>query len=563
MTTDFPRLDEMRPDAPDMDAVRARYAAFQNTLEAAPDAASVLDTVHAWEHLRRELSHWSTCVSVRFSLDTRDAENKAARELADTLEPEIIGLENTLKQALLDSPHRPELEAELGSQAFELWKRDLASFAPEVQDLLVEENRLISRYSEVISSLSVEFEGKPHNLPQLMAYRERADRDLRYRAVRAVYEGLAEIGSEVDAIFDDLVELRHRIATTLGYPSFVELGYQRMKRIDYGETEVKRFRAGVSEHIVPLVERVHREQARRLGLDRLMGWDRLVYSPHGNPEPGGDHRWMMDAAEAFFDDFDPRFAELYRLMRGLDLLDLDAREGKQPGGYCNIFYEHGLPFIFANFQKTTADISVFTHEMGHAFQFWRSRELPLLDYFFATIETAEIPSMSLEYLTLPYLSHFLAERADEFTWIHLASSLTTLPWTAIGDDFQHWVYRNPEATPEERRAHWQELERIYQPDLDYGELSELISGRTWHVIGHFFFAPFYYIDYALAGTVAMQMWTLALDDREEAMRRYIKLCNSGGSRPFQDTLNHIDMPSPFALECLETIAATAEAELFS
>lgn len=265
---------------------------------------------------------------------------------------------------------------------------------------------------------------------------------------------------------------------------------------------------------------------------------------------------MMAAAEKFFDDFHPDFASLYRLMLNRGLLDLDNREGKNPGGFCNVFYQYGLPYIFANFDQTTADISVFTHEMGHAFQSWNSRDLPLIDYTWATIETAEIPSMSLEFLTLPYLKHFLGDRADEFVWTQFARTLKVLTSCALGDEFQTQIYTNPDMTPNERKQLWQTLSAQFQPNQNNGDLHELVVGRKWHAIGHFFFAPFYYIDYALANTVALQFWSLAQHNFTDAIERYIKLCKSGGSKPFQATLQHVGMTSPFLPDSLKHIAQT-------
>lgn len=561
MDTAYPHFDDMVPVHPDMDQVKVSYQAILDGVLAAQDDDRLFDLVQDWDKLRRGLAQWATCVSVRFAQDTRDEEAKRNQELLDTTMPEFTRLDTGIQRALVEHTCRAGLEARLGAQAFALWDCDLAAFEPSIQSLLVEENKLISEYSKTISNTMVTFRDKPHTLRQLSAYLESSDRALRYDALRAYYEALGTQEEAIDGIFDKLVKLRHQIATSLGYDNFVPLGYQRMKRIDYDEADVEKFKNEVLEHIVPLRRRVNELQRQRLKLDKLMIWDSSVFSLNGNPAPGGDHHWMMDAAEAFFDDFNADFAALYRLMRDRGLLDLDNREGKNPGGFCNVFYEFGLPFIFANFDRTTADVSVFTHEMGHAFQSWSSRDVPLLDYVWPTIETAEIPSMTLEFLTLPYLKHFLGERAEEFIWIQLARTLRVLISCALGDEFQARIYRDPDMTPAQRRALWQELSEQYYPDSDSGDLKELAAGRRWHAIGHFFFAPFYYIDYALANAVALQFWTLSRDDNDEAMARYVKLCKSGGSRPFQATLDHVEMTSPFSKGSMTQIASTVASVL--
>jgi len=549
----MPLLDTLHPAAPDLDALRERYAQLHASFTNASSDDERIAIVRAWDRVLRRVRTWQTWVSVRFSQNTLDPDRVADQGRSDQLKAPLKALEVGFKRLLVESPHRPALESVFGTQAFACWTCDLKTVSPEVEDLLAEEARLVSEYSRIVAGIQVDFQGKPHNLSQLSAHLQDADRDVRYAALRAQSSALYEHGDAIEDIFDRLVKVRHQIATTLGFDDFVALGYQRMQRVDYNESDVTTLREEVRRVVVPALEALREAQAKRLGVDALKAWDLGVFSPEGNPTPGGDATWMKNAAQAFFRDLDPRFAAFYQRMLDEELLDLEAREGKSPGGYCNVFYDEGMPFIFANFNGTTHDISVFTHEMGHAFQVWTSRETPLVDYTFATYEAAEIPSMSLEYLTLPYLHHFLGDRAEDFVWIHLARSLHLLPRTMIGAAWQHRGYRHPEATKDGRRAAWAELTETFDPGIDAGDLKAQMSGRGWFRIGHFFFSPFYFIDYALAGIVAQQLWGVSLTDRDEAMQRYMAVCASGGERAFRDTVAITGVDEPFVPGCLDQV----------
>jgi len=552
------KFQDIHEPTPRFEDVAAEYKEIRSALEAAGGPAERLEAVRAWDRLRRRLATWRYLTNLRFHQDTRNEEYKKAREYGDELQPKLVEMSVDMERTLLASPHRAEMEAELGKQAFDLWECSVTTYDPAIEEEMVQESKLEAEYTELLASARLEFQGKTYNLSGILKFREHPDRATRHSAETVRWNWFRDNGDGLDRIYGDLVGVRARMARKLGFDDYVTLGYRRMSRIDYGREEVERYRAVVLEHVVPLASELRRLQAADLDLDRLMFWDESVHDPRGNPAPRGDHDWLLERAQEMFDAMGGGLDGFFRLMVESDLLDLKTREGKAGGGFCTNFPSVGLPYIFANFNGTKGDVEVFTHEMGHAFQDYMSREQPLFEYLFPTIEACEIHSMSLEYLTWPHMEKFFGEDADRFRRTHLLQSLLFLPYGVAVDHFQHLVYEKPDAGPADRHAMWQEMERTYMPWRDYGDLERPARGGLWQCQGHIYQAPFYYIDYTLASVCALQFWVRAEEDRDEAMRAYVTLCSRGGVAPFQELARSAGLASPFEDGALPRVVGRAK-----
>ena len=549
---------EMRSTEPDLDALSVTYKELVRDLGDAPDAAARSEVIQRWETCRRQVVTWFCLAHLRFNQDTTNPDYRAERERADTLQPAFQDLELHLKEAVLGSPAREEFLATFqAQQAFDLWERDAASFDPALQDELVEEQRLASRYIELLGGARIEFEGRKQGVSGLSGFLSDAQRDRREAAYRALWGWFDAQRSSLDGIFDELVTLRTRIARALGRPSFVEVGYDRKRRVDYDRADVEGFRQQVLEQVVPLGRRLVEGQARTLGLERVMHWDEKVHRPAGAPSPRGDAEWMTGQAITMFDSMDRELADFYRLMVRNDLLDLETRDGKAVGGFCTWLPEFGVPFIFANFNGTPGDVRVFTHEMGHAFQRYSSRHMALSDYVGCTSESAEVHSMSLEFLSWPEMERFFGDDAEDFRHQHLVEQLLFLPYGVAVDHFQHRIYEEPDLSPADRHAVWKELEELYVPWRDSGDVPHASMGGYWQSQRHVYAYPFYYIDYTLAATCALQFWARSLTDRAGAMKAYTALCSKGGSMPFQQLVASAGLRSPFEPGCLSEVVGKA------
>lgn len=556
--TAIPNFSELSFPRPTRESLAAAYADIAARLDAGELGAALAE----WDRHRRDLESWSSLTHLRFSQDTTSEAAKSAREYADALAPVAAEHETALKRRLLAWPDRAALAAAAGGFALRLWEMDVTTFEPAIAADLEEESRLGARYTELLAGAKLEIDGKLVNLSGLAPYAEAPDRATRHRAEALRWDFFAAHGEALDGIYDELVRLRHGMARKLGYETYTPLGYRRMRRTDYDAADVARYRDEVARHVVPLVARLLERRRQAQGWDRLRFWDEALVDPRGNPGPVGDHDVLCARAQTMFDRMDPRLGDFWRLMEQGGFTDLRNRPGKAGGGFCTSFPSVGVPFIFANFNGTHHDIGVFTHEMGHAFQNWESHALPGLDYLWPTMEAAEIHSMSLEFLTHPQIGLLVGEAdAERFRRMHLEVSLAFLPYGVCVDHFQHEVYARPEATPAERHAIWQRLERHYMPWTDYGDLAYPAKGGRWQAKPHIYRSPFYYIDYTLALCCALQFWARSRRDPQAALADYIALCGRGGSAPFTELVASAGLSSPFVPGALRSVVEEAEALL--
>jgi M3 family oligoendopeptidase len=527
----------------------------------AKSASARRKALDEWEAVRRRAHTWFNHVTLRFQQDTLDKRARKERIAADELRPLVNEHEVRMKRTCLEGQHRAELERAFGRAVLRQWELDVSAFTPALAAGLIEERKLAGEYIELVGSARVPFRGRTWTHSELQRFRADAHRETRHAAEQALWTWFQHHSEELDELFDRLVHVRTKMARTLGFDDFVELGDRRMKRVGYGRDDVARFRDQVREHAVPLAREVRVAQARALGLDEVMAWDERVFSNAAQPVPGGDDGWVLDRAGEACKALSARLAGFYQTLRDSEFLDVESRDGKAFGGNCTWFSTAELPFVFANFSGSWGDVRVLTHELGHAFQVWSSREYPISEQTLTTHELAEVHSTSLELLFHPELERFFGDRAQDVRDIHLSSILSFLPYACAIDHFQQLVYERPDVEPGDRHRLWQEMERLYTPSRRHGDLAHASAGGMWQAQRHVYAYPFYYIDYALAQTCALQLWDRAQDDPRGAMKTYEKLCERGGKKSFVETMQSFDLVSPFESGCLERVVKRARKHL--
>ena len=521
---------------------------FKNA-ESASDQITVLEEV---DDASREYASYVSIASLNFSRNINDEAAKSEKDYYDSIGPDIQEVYNKLDQAVDASRFKAELTEKWGATFLEKIEMDLKTFDPKIMDMLRKETDLRNEYTKLTAGAKIEFDGKSYNLAGLGPFHTHEDRELRKRSYAARFQWFEEHADEFDDLYDNLVKLRHEIATTLGYNNFVELGYLRMGRSDYGPDEVANFRKQIVDHVVPIVTRLLEQKKAILGLDHLYFYDGINFK-EGDPKPKGTPEELVSGAQDMYHELSKETGEFFDIMVNEELMDLVNRDGKRPGGFCTSFPKYDRPYIFSNFNGTDHDITVLTHEAGHAFQCYSSRNQPLVSYLWPTMESAEIHSMSMEFFTWPWMERFFKEETDRFKYKHIAGSLSFLPYGACVDHFQHWVYENPEATPKDRKNKWLELESIYLPNRDYDDIEFPKSGGIWQGQLHIYQMPFYYIDYTLAQTCAFQFWIKSVENREKAWDDYYRLCKAGGSLPFTGLVELAGLELPFKDGCLKSV----------
>lgn len=508
--------------------------------------------------LRGEFESMSQIVSIRQTIDTTDSYYEKEQEYFDENMPIYQGLISDFYQALVNSKFRDELEGKWGQQLFRIAELTLKTFKPEIIEDLQLENKLTTEYTKLIASAKILFEGEEHNLPGLGTFLQSTDRELRKKAHEAKYSFFTEQEGKLDEIYDNLVKVRTRIAQKLGYSNYVELGYARMLRSDYNPEMVSNFRRQVEEQIVPVATELRERQRRRLKLDELLYYDEKFSFLTGNAQPQGDPEWILKNGRRMYKELSPETDTFFNFMVDNELMDLVTKKGKAGGGYCTYISKYQAPFIFSNFNGTSGDVDVLTHEAGHAFQVYTSRNFTLPEYQWPTYESCEIHSMSMEFFAWPWMELFFKEAADKYRFTHLSEALLFIPYGVSVDEFQHFVYEHPEATPEERKSAWRLIERKYLPHRNYEGNEYLERGGYWHQQGHIFGSPFYYIDYTLAQICAFQFWKSSREDSEKAWQNYVGLCQVGGSLSFLELVKLAHLISPFEDGCVQSVIGSIE-----
>ena len=539
------KFNEYKYEHLDLEKIKKEFSELIKSFEKAENVEGQVNAFDEIIKLRNHIETMQTLVSVRHSIDTNDEFYDKENEYMDEISPILFGFTNDFYKALVNSKFKDELIQKYGKFLFDLAENTLKTFSPEIIPDAQEENRLSSKYSKLIASAKIDFDGKELNLSQMVPYTQSKDRNVRIEAAKKVAQFFSENQDEFDNIYDSLVKVRTRMAQKMGYKNFVEFGYKQLSRLEYDAKMVEGYRKQVLENIVPLHTELRERQKKRLGVDKLKFYDEAIKFNSGNADPHGSPEWILNNGKTMYKELSKETDEFFTFMTENNLLDLLSKKGKMSGGYCTYIPEHKAPFIFANFNGTSHDIDVLTHEAGHAFQVYQSRGFEVPEYLWPSYEACEIHSMSMEFLTWPWMDLFFENDTDKYKFIHLSEALLFIPYGVTVDEFQHWVYENPEATPKERREKWIEIEKKYLPTRDYGEVEELKNGIFWFRQGHIFSSPFYYIDYTLAQVCAFQFWIKSRENREKAWQDYLNLCKLGGSKPFFELMKSANLKNPF------------------
>ena len=511
------------------------------------------------QHLMEGVFTQNTIASVRNTMNMKDEFYDAEIKFFNREIPKQMMLLKKASKALLSSPFRPQMEEKYGPHMF----RDT-----EVQQRLmkltvilptIRENNLSTEYSKTAAGCSVEFMGEKCNFYGLLRHMQspdRAERKAAFEAWAKLYESVSE---KLDEQYGKLVRIRCSIAKRLGFKSYIDYAYLSRGRYDYDAKKAEDFREAVRTYITPLCEKLYREQAERIGVEKLEWYDESLVYPDGNALPIGTPEELVEKARQMYEEMSPETGEFFNFMTEHELLDLVTRENKHLGGYMTFLPDYKAPFIFSNFNGTSADVDVLTHEAGHAFEgYYASRRLPIQSLISSTSEINEIHSMSMEFFAYPWMESFFGEKADKYRYAHFTDALKTIPYLVSVDEFQHRVFENPASGPADWRRYWSQIEKKYMPWRSYDGNAFLEGGAFWMQKQHIFLYPFYYIDYALAQLDAFSLYRKKTEGGD-AWGSYLKLCGMGGMYGYLETLERAGLPVPLEPETVKKIAAFVEA----
>ena len=559
MTGTFSEFVYTRPDLADL-ACRCRQLADE--IAAADSYETVRAALLTCKTAQAEMMTMRSIASVRNTVDTRDPFYEAEVGYFNAETPKLALELKKVNEALLASPFRKELEGEFGSLFFHNMDVQKQFADQRIIPAQVRVSQLTQEYSKVTALASTKFRGEDCNFYGLLKHMQSTDRALRKEAFEAWADLYAGIADRLDAIYDEMVQLRDGMAKTLGFASYTDMAYLQRRRYDYTAEDAASFRRQIREVITPAVHKLFLQQQERLGVEKLCYYDEALTYPEGNPIPQGTRDELVAKAQQMYREMSAETGEFFDTMVTHQLFDLETKPGKRGGGYCTGFPSLKLPFIFSNFNGTSADVDVLTHEAGHAFQaYLAARVQPFTDLASSTSEINEIHSMTMEHFAYPWMDLFFGEEKDKYLYSHLMGTLTVLPYMAAVDEYQHRVYEAPGMTAMERRGVWRELERVYMPWRDYDGNEFLEQGGFWMQKQHIFLFPFYYIEYALAQIGAFQFYDTMKTDRAKAWEDYCRLCRAGGSVGYFALLELAGLDNPFRPGTVEKAVAGVLEEL--
>ena len=606
------KFSEMTYTRPDIDALLARCKELTAKAASADSGEALVDVYYEQSRAFADYNTAANLANIHYTCDTRDAYWKAEQDFFDANGPAVSNASVEISRAFLANPHVDALTEAFGSTCVAGMKNAVLGMDERTVALQQEYNALVSTYQQIYGGALVELDGKQLTIPQLGPYKESTDAATR----RAAYE--AEAGyfdahrAELDELYTKIVKNLNQQAQVMGFHDYSELSYVRMNRIGYGPEDIKRFRDQVAHDGVPELQKVIALKNRRTGIQHPTFADLPVAFKDGNPKPIEGYDARMSAARTMYHELSPETAEFIDFMQDNELFDVESRPGKMSGGYMTSLPSYKAPFIFANWNNTSADVDVLTHECGHAFEGYVAERDPKIpaDLECPGMESAEIHSMAMEFLTAPWhhllfgkdtdkyaLLHaedsflFLAYgcAVDEFqhimyqnpdltpdqrnqTWLelehkllfgkdvakyelqHAEDSFLFLAYGCIVDEFQHRMYQNPDLTPDQRNAVWLELEHKYRPWIDFDALPFYGRGAGWQRQLHIYECPFYYIDYCLSTMAALQFFLLSLHDQKDAWARYLRLVRRAGTASYTELCETAGLQVPFNDGSIKAIA---------
>lgn len=555
------KLEEMPYERIDLEETEKCFRQYGEQLK---DAKSFMEANEAFlkkDMLQRHVNTMHVLCQIRHDVNTKDAFYNEETSFWNGALPKMEGLNDAFNEILLESKYRPEFEKEYGEVLFKNLEIAKKAFSPEIMGDMEKENETANAYEDLLASARIPFEGGVYTIAQMSPFKNDADDERRRAAWIAEGKWYEENREQLDDLFDQLVRLRTDMAKKMGYENYTELAYYRMGRNCYTRRDIEEFRKSVVKYVVPVAEALFKQQAERLGKSYPMSFaDNALEFRSGNPKPVGDANDVLDAGSRLYKRLSKETDEWFTKMREMNLMDVLAKENKRGGGYMDGLPDYDMPIIFANFNGTEGDVTVITHEGGHAFEYYVNAHRKPIENVWPTMEGCEIHSMSMEFFGELASKDFFGKDAKKFRYSHLASAIKFIPYGTMVDHFQHEVYDHPEYTKEERHAVWKKLLGIYQPWMNLNiDIPFYSEGHGWQRQHHIYSYPFYYIDYCIAQTASLEFWSLIQKDEKEAWEKYMDYTRQGGSDTFINMLHKAGVKNPLKEETIREVCDETKA----
>lgn len=529
-----------------------------------------IDSVSALEDFIRTSAEFYEKVSEDFAWTyinmTRDTNNKDYEERFRMFNSKILPIFTKRQFEFNKKIVGSEFASELGEeyrQILEKMKISVEIFREENIPLQIEESELSSKYQQIAGSTMVDFRGGKYTLTQIAKFLKSKDREERKEAYDRAIEARKSIAKENDDIFDKLIALRVKMAGNAGFDNYTDYRFKQLERLSYTVDDTYKFHNAVKEVCVPIAREIYAEKCRKLGCDALKPYDE-----YGTAEddrdliPFSTAEEFTDKSIEVLDRVDSRFGDVLKLLKQKNFLDLENRNGKAPGGYNYPLLSTNIPFIFMNAVNIHQDMRTLMHESGHAVHTVSTAEQFPLYYKDVPSETAELASMSMELLTMDHWDVFYPDETElkQAKREQLEGILLFLPWCAIVDKFQNWIYANPGHTASQRSEYFDKLAMDFGEDAfdwsEYADYHRIKWQRQIHIVE----VPYYYIEYGIAQLGALQVWRNYLNNGKKAIDQYMEALKLGSSLPIPEIYKAAGIKFDFSVEMISELMKFAYEE---
>lgn len=502
---------------------------------------------------------------IKMTIDTADkALSEAYTFFVSEIHPKTAPYDDLYNKKFIGSNYTEDLSG----KEFEIYvrgiKKAIELFREENIELSAKATRECQKYGAVSGAQTVELDGEPVTMQQASKELKSTDREYRKEVFEKMINRRLEDTETLDDLFDTLKDLRHQMAQNAGFENFRDYKFEAMGRFDYTVQDCFNFHESIAREIVPIIRGFQEERKSALGYDVLKPYDMEVDPSGKDPlKPFETGEELLEKSIELFYQIHPYFGECLETMKEMGHLDLVSKQGKAPGGYNYPLYEIGVPFIFMNAVGTQRDLITMVHEGGHAVHSFLSRELELTAFKSLPSEVAELASMSMELISMDYWGVFYSDESElkRAKKDQLETLLKILPWVAIVDKFQHWLYTNPDHTKEERMAMWNQINDSLSGGLvDWSDYPEA-KANTWHRQLHIFEVPFYYIEYGMAQLGAIAVWRNYKENPEKAIRQYMDALSLGYTRSIPEIYETAGIKFDFSGEYVKELADFVKQEL--
>lgn len=531
-----------------------------------------IDSVTALEQWLKDASELEAAISeevcwrqIKMTCDTENKELEASFTFfMMEIQPKMQPFSDRLNKKLLDCKFASELDTQKYFTYLRNVKKNIDLFEEKNIPLIAELNVLQQQFGVIAGKMTVRVNGQEYTLQQATRFLEDPDRNLREEVYHKINKRRLADKDALNELFSTLLAKRNEVAINAGFHSYTEFRFLELGRFDYTQDDCYQFHEAVKLHVMPLVNELYEARRKKLGIDTLRPWD-IDAEPLGTKplHPFNDGNELTDKAIACFDQLMPFFGDCLRKMKAMGHLDLDSRKGKAPGGYNCPLAESGAPFIFMNAAGQLDDVTTMVHEGGHAIHSFLAHPLELNGFKEYPMEIAEVASMSMELFSMDYWNVFFktSEELHRAKEQQLERVIIIFPWIATIDKFQHWVYKNPQHSLEERAKAWVEIsDEFTSPVLNYDGLDDYRS-YGWQRQLHLYEVPFYYIEYGIAQLGAIGMWQQFKKNKDAALNNYIQALSLGATTTLPNLFKAAGLEFNFSPEYISKLMQFVKSEM--